>query len=386
MMYDFDQLPDRRGSECIKWRCHDQDVLPMWVADMDFVSPEPVIRALRERVAHGVFGYPGEPDGLREAIVEWQARRHGYRAAPEDMLFLPGVVSSLNVAGHAVAAAGEGILIQPPVYMPFLSVPSNAGAVRRESPLTRQPSGAYGIDFDAFERAIVDFQPKAFLLCNPHNPVGRAYTRGELERVAQICLRHRVLIVSDEIHGDIIFSVHKHVPMASLDPEIARHTITLLAPSKTFNISGLGCSVAVIPDPGLRDRFCRAQRGMVPGVNLLGLVAARAAYRDGREWLDQLLPYLQGNRDYLCHFVNDQMPGVAVTQPEGTYLAWLDCRQAGIGERPEEFFLQKARVAVIGGSAFGRVGEGFVRLNFACPRAILVEAMKRMREALKKGP
>jgi cysteine-S-conjugate beta-lyase len=388
MIYNFDELPDRRGTESAKWKFYGEEVLPMWVADMDFVSPEPVIRALQERVAHGVFGYPMEPEGLRAAVVDWLAGRHHWQVAPEDLVLVPGVVSGLNIAAQALAEPNDGILIQPPVYMPFLTVPRNAQAVRQEALLHEEPDGTYAIDWDIFEAAISTAQTagaaptRMFILCNPHNPVGRVFTRSELERMAEICLRHNLLILSDEIHSDLVFSGHQHIPLASLSPEVAARTITLLAPSKTFNIAGLACSVAVIHDPELRKRFSNGSRGMVHGVNLLGQVAALAAYRDGHEWLDQLMVYLEGNRDWLDDFVHRELPGVRMARPEGTYLAWLDCRAAGLGDSPYKFFKDHARVAVSEGSAFGKGGEGFVRLNFGCPRPMLVEALERMRAAL----
>jgi cystathionine beta-lyase len=232
-----------------------------------------------------------------------------------------------------------------------------------------------------FEQSITN-QTRMFVLCNPHNPIGRVFTRAELERMAEICLRHDVLICSDEIHCDLVFSEYRHIPIASLDAEVARRTITLMAPSKTFNIAGLACSVAVIQDPELRRQFRAAGHGLTHGVNLFGLVAARAAYGEGHEWLEQLLPYLQANRDWMCDFVKSEMPGVHMVHAEGTYLAWLDCRQAGIEGSPGKFFMEKARVAVTEGSAFGPGGDGFVRLNFGCPRAMLQAALVRMRDAL----
>ena len=381
MKYNFDQLPDRRGTESVKWHYFAEDVLPMWVADMDFVSPEPVIRALQQRVAHGVFGYPQEPRELREAVVNWLASRHGWVVAPDDLVFIPGVVTGLNMAAHALVEAGQGVLIQPPVYMPFLGVPRNAQATRQDARLAQAADGSYVIDWDVFEKAILP-ETKMFILCNPHNPVGRVFTRPELERMAEICLRNNIVICSDEIHSDLLFSGQKHIPMAAISPEVAQNTITLLAPSKTFNIAGLACSVAVIQNPELRKRFEKAHGGMVHGVNVLGLTAAQAAYCEGKEWLDQLLVYLEGNRDYLFDFVLNELPGVKMVKPEGTYLAWLDCRELDIAERPCEFFIEKARVALNDGRAFGKGGEGFVRLNFGCPRPMLQEALERMRAAL----
>jgi cystathionine beta-lyase len=383
MIYNFDELPDRKRTESFKWCHYDPDVLPMWVADMDFVSPEPVVRALQERVAHGVFGYPEDLPGLRDVIVARMETLYGWQIKPDDLVFIPGVVTGLNMAAQALVQAGDGLLVQPPVYMPFLSTARNAGGLPQEAMLTSRPDGFYSVDWDAFEATITE-QTRLFLLCNPHNPVGRVFTRQELECMADICLRHKVVICSDEIHCDLVFSGHRHIPIASLSPEIAQNTITLMAPSKTFNIAGLGCSIAIIPNPDLRKRFQKAGKGLVHFVNLFGLVAGKAAYEYGQEWLDQVLVYLQGNRDFLHWFVNEHLPGVKMFCPEGTYLAWLDCRETGIQGKPCEFFMEKARVAVNDGEAFGRGGEGFVRLNFGCPRPMLVESLERMKCALER--
>jgi len=380
--YNFDELPDRKNSESIKWHYFPEDVLPMWVADMDFVSPEPVVRALQERVAQGVFGYAGDLPGLRGAIVERLARLYHWEVSPQDLVFIPGVVTGFNLAAHAFTDDGEGVLIQPPVYMPFLDVGKNVRGKCQEVQLTDNANGYYRVDWDAFERAITP-ETRMFLLCNPHNPVGRVYTRAELERMAEICLRRGLVVCADESHCDLVFSGHQHVPIASISPEIAQNTITLMAPSKTYNIAGLSCSFAVIQNPELRKRYIQAEQGLVHGVNLLGLVAARAAYAEGQEWLEQLLAYLEGNRDFLCSFVAERLPGVKMFCPEATYLAWLDCREAGIERKPSDFFLKNARVAMNDGVAFGSGGEGFVRLNFGCPRPMLVEALERMEAALR---
>ncbi len=383
MNHRFDEVPSRRETESIKWRFFDEDVLPMWVADMDFYSPEPVIRALRARVEHGVFGYPDDMPDLQQAIVERLERLYNWRVMPEDVVLMPGVVSGLNLACHAYARPGGGVLIQTPVYPPFLSAPANAGLRRDQMQLTQLADGSYEIDFDAFEAAIND-QTAMFILCNPHNPVGRVFRQDELARMAEICLRHNVLICSDEIHCDLIFDHRHHIPVATLDPEIARHSITLMAPSKTFNIAGLECSFAVIPDAGMRKQYQQARQGMVGSVNLMGLVAGLAAYRYGQPWLDSLLAYLQANRDWLYDAVHSRMPGVQMSRPEGTYLAWLDFRTAGLAGCPQEFFLKEARVGLNDGAMFGAGGEGFVRLNFGCPRSMLEETVERMCAAMER--
>ncbi|MBU0511119.1 MAG: pyridoxal phosphate-dependent aminotransferase [Chloroflexi bacterium] len=383
MSFDFDTLPNRRNNESIKWQRYNEDVLPLWVADMDFRSPEPVIQALRKRVEHGVFGYPWPPEGSKEAVVEWLARRYGWEVTPDDLIFVPGVVTGFHLAAHAVTRPGDGVLVQTPTYGPFFKVAGNVHLVQQEMELTRGADGQYSIDMEAFESAI-NGRTRIFMLCNPQNPTGRVFRADELEQMAEICLRHDVTICSDEIHGDLVYSESKHIPIASLAPEIAANTITMLAPSKTFNIAGLEASVAVIQNKELRKKFEGAGQGLVGWVNLLGQIAALAAYRDGEPWLDALLKYLESNRDYLYAFVQHELPGISMAKPEGTFLAWLDCSQAAIEGQPDKYFLAKARVAMNDGEWFGKGGAGFVRLNFGCPRSMLVDALGRMKMAMEK--
>jgi cystathionine beta-lyase len=381
MPSNFNFFPDRRNTECAKWRQYDEDVLPMWVADMDFLSPEPVIHALRERVEHGIFGYPCEPDELKQVIIDHLAKKYQWTVVPEEIVLMPGVVNGFNLACQALAKPGEGILIQTPVYAPFFSAQRHARSVSQQVELTRLDNGAYVIDFEKFEQAITD-QTRIFILCNPHNPVGRVFRIDELEKMAEICLRHGVIICSDEIHCDLLYSGCQHFPIASLQPEISKNTITLMAPSKTYNIAGLSCSFAVIQNADLRHTFQSASRGLISEVNILGRVAALAAYKEGQPWLDELLCYLEANRDFLYENICREFPGISMGLPEATYLAWLDCRQSGIQGSPHDFFLEKGRVAMNKGDDFGKNGQGFVRLNFGCPRSMLVEALERMKKAL----
>ncbi len=296
-------------------------------------------------------------------------------------MYVPGVVPGFNMAAQSLTQPNLGLLIQTPVYMPFLEVADNARMQKKNMQLSHLSDGRYEIDFDAFEAAVAD-HTGMFLLCNPHNPVGRVFTREELERMAEICLRHGVKICSDEIHADLIYSGQQHIPLASLSPEVAQNTITLLAPSKTFNIAGLGFSFAIISNPALRQAFENARRGTAGWSNVLAMTAARAAYQDGAPWLNAALTYMEANRDYLTDFVNDQLPGVRMAKPEGTYLAWLDCNDLALNTSPYQFFLHKAHVGLNDGATFGPGGEGFVRLNFGCPRSLLAEGLERMRQAL----
>ncbi|MEA3350760.1 MAG: MalY/PatB family protein [Chloroflexota bacterium] len=382
MQFNFDTIHNRQNTESVKWNIYDEDVLPMWVADMDFRSPDAVIQALRERVNHGIFGYPTESKELKKAVIAWLDRRHGWEVSPQDIIFLPGVVTGFNLAAHTVSQAGDGVLIQTPTYGPFLRVAHNMGLIQQEMELTRGPDGQYTIDMDAFESTITE-RTSVFMLCNPQNPTGRVFRKDELEALAEICLCNDVLICSDEIHSDLVFSESKHIPIASLDAEIATNTITLLAPSKSFNIAGLKASVAIVQNKDLREKFEGERRGLVGWVNLLGRIAMQAAYAEGESWLDALLKYLEFNRDYVFDFVQNELSGVSMAKPEGTYLAWLDCRGTEMEEKPNQFFLQKARVAMNAGEWFGRGGEGYVRFNFGCPRATIEIALNRMKDALE---
>ncbi len=382
MQYNFDELHDRRNTESVKWKRYDTDVLPLWVADTDFISPQPVLDALQARVAHGIFGYPQHTHALTAAIQDWLLRLYDWKVDEKEIIFMPCVLSGVHLAVMALTQPGDGLLVQPPVYPPINVAAKTTGLFHQEAEMIRQPDGSYSIDYEAFEKAITP-QTSAFILCNPHNPTGRVFRRNELERMAEICLENDVWIISDEIHSDLVYPGHSHTPIAALSPEIARRTVTMMAPSKTFNIAGLGFAFAVVQDPDLRKRLLNAQHGLVPHANLLGQVAAEAAYTHGEEWLEQVMAYTQENRDFLYNYVRERLPGIEMGLPEGTYLAWLDCRESGIEGNPAQFFLEKARVALNDGEDFGTGGEGFVRLNFGCPRQTLEEALERMRSALE---
>lgn len=387
MPENFDQIINRRSTESAKWRIYPEDVLPLWVADMDFPTPEPVRRALRTAVDHGVFGYPrglhGDGTELPEyadVIIERLHDRYAWSVERQDILFLPGIVVGLNVMGNIFRGQGGSIVVQPPVYTPILTAPDTATLTRREAPLLRQPDGSYAVDWDQFAAAF-QADTRAFILCNPHNPVGRVFQSAELERMAEACLARDVVICSDEIHCDLIYRGGQHRPIASLDPAIAQHAITFMAPSKTFNLPGLQASFAIIQNAELRQRFQTARQGLVHSINVLGLVAMQAAYREGQSWLDELLVYLEANRDFVHDFVAAELPGLRMAKPEGTYLAWIDCREANLSD-PYEFFLEQAKVALSKGAIFGAGGESFVRLNFGCPRSTLEAALQRMKQAL----
>ncbi|HVN98385.1 MAG TPA: MalY/PatB family protein [Syntrophorhabdaceae bacterium] len=381
MKYDFDQVIDRRNTDSFKWQRYGSEVIPLWVADMDFVSAEPIVEALRTRSAHGIFGYVRPGAELIDVIVSRLKKLYRWNVSEEHIVFVPGVVTGLNFAFQIFANPGDGVLIQPPVYSHFITDPIVRGRTIVDPPLV-QKGPRYEIDFETFERAI-SAGTKIFVLCNPHNPVGRVFDRNELAKLAEICLKHGLLICSDEIHCDLLYPGNHHIPIATLAEEVAERTITFMSPSKTFNLAGLKCSFAIIRNQEMRERWITASQGLIPHVNIMGLTAALAGFKDGQEWLDQCLEYLHGNRDYLAQYVRDKLPSISMGKMEATYLAWLDCRQSGIPGNPFQFFLDEARVALNDGEECGKGGTGFVRLNFACPRKILTEGLERMANALR---
>lgn len=380
MIYDFDRVIERRGTDSAKWQRYGEDVIPLWVADMDFASARPIIEALHRRADFGVLGYGWPPKELRQVIQERLKRLYDWEVNEEDILFLPGIVPGLNLSYHAFSERGDAVLAQPPVYFHFIDDPPAHGRLLQDPPLVMK-GDTYEIDFQAFEGAITP-QTKVFLLCNPHNPVGRVFTRQELTKLAEICLRHNIIICSDEIHCDLLYPDYRHVPIATLGPEVAARTITLMAPSKTFNMAGLGCGFAVITDPGLLGKWHAGTQGLAPGSNVMGYAAALAAYKDGQEWLEQVLSYLKGNRDFLSQYLQDRLPLLKMTKMEATYLAWIDCSGLPVAGSPARFFVKHTRVALNEGTEFGKGGKGFVRLNFACSRKTLSEALERMTKAI----
>lgn len=382
--YDFDQPYERRGTDSEKWRAFGNEVLPLWVADMDFPAPPAVLQALHERVAHGIFGYGGVTAELSETICHRLWEYYRWTVTPDQLLFLPGLLSGLNVSCRAVCPPGAGVLIQTPIYPPFLSAPVNQGLHINIAELTVTRSKQwlhYSIDYNAFEAAIQS-HTRLFMLCNPHNPVGRCYSREELIKLAEICTRNDLNICADEIHCDLLLENSSHLPIASLSPEIAKRCITLMAPSKTFNIAGLYCGFAIIQNPALRKQYQLAAQGIVPEVNLLGFTAALAAYKNCETWQKELMVYLNGNRNFFTDYVQDHLPMLRTTIPEGTFLAWLDCNATGIIGNQHEFFLNQAKVALNDGQRFGQGGNDFVRLNFGCSRSTLTQALMQMKFAL----
>jgi cysteine-S-conjugate beta-lyase len=393
MPYNFDRIIERRNTNSIKWNAYPDDILPLWVADMDFAAPEPIISALHAAVEHGVFGYESPSKALLESVTVRMKKLYDWDVEPESIVATTGLVSAFFAAAGTICRPGDGYLIQPPVYMPFNDIQKAQGVIRQEAELVKVvgQDGVlhYDINWDSFDQAFNTggSRTKMFLLCNPHNPSGQVYNPTELARMAETCLKHDTVIVSDEIHSELLLGGTKHTPIASLSPEIAAKTITLIAPSKTFNVAGLFCGFAIIPDKELRERYQTQIERMTLHVNSLAQVAALAAFSgECDEWLMELCTYLAANRNFLIDFVQKELPGVRITRPEATYLAWLDCNelvQSGkISGSPYKFFLKEAKVALNDGATFGTGGKNFVRINFGCPRATLEEALQRMKSAL----
>ena len=375
MDFDFDRVIDRSGGDSQKWNKYaGRDVLPLWVADMDFAAPPAVVAALERRVAHGVFGYAKPWAGLVDATLDYLQRRYGWQVSPEWLVWLPGLVTGLNAACRAVDG---DVLTAIPVYPPFLSAPRLAGRKLATAPLALS-GDAWGWDFARMEAAVTP-QTRLLLLCHPHNPVGRAWRADELAELAGFCRRHDLIVCSDDIHCDLILDARPHLPLALLGEDMVQRTITLMAPSKTYNIPGLACSLAIVPDASLRHRFSAVMRGIVPDVNVLGFIAAEAAFRECDDWRDALLDVLRANRDHVETAVA-HMPGLSMTHVEATYLAWIDARGLGIAD-PVRFF-EDAGVGLSDGADFGT--PGWVRLNFGCPRVTLELALQRMASACTK--
>jgi len=382
MSFDFDTVHPRLGTDSQKWQKYEsRDILPLWVADMDFRSPPAVIEALHRRVEHGIFGYARPTKSEVEAVVTAMHARYNWTIDPSWIVWLPGLVVGLNVTAQAFAQPGDQVLCNTPVYPPFMTAPRNSGREALTVPLALNTAARrWEIDFDAMERAVTP-KTKLFSLCNPHNPIARVFRRDELERIANFCLRHNLILCSDEIHCDLILDDLPHIPSGTLGSEIAARTITLMAPSKTYNVPGLGTSLAIISDPKLRTTFVRATTGIVAEVNNLGYAACEAAYRDSEDWRQELLAYVRGNRDFLFDFIARELPGVKIEAPmEATYLAWLKVEALGLADPIAHF--EKHGVGLSDGSFFGSPRGKHIRINLGCPRSTLAEALRRMKTGL----
>ncbi len=385
-MVNFDQAPQRTGTRSVKWDLlksiyGSEEVLPMWVADMDIAVPDSVKNALVDRAEHGIFGYTVTDKAISDSVISWLERRHGWKIKPSWLLYSPGVITSLHMAVQVLTEANDKIMIQTPVYPPFYDLVEMHDRQLVKCPL-KLKEGRYEVDFDAFETSLSQ-GVKALILCNPHNPVGRVWTEEELRKIGQLCLKHNVLIFSDEIHADVVYPGHTHVPIASLSDEINQITITCMSPTKSFNLAGLQVSYLITPDKHKRekiDHFFHKQG--IKMINTMGITALEAAYNEGEDWLEQLLRLLDGNRQ-LVEKAFDNRDEINVIPAEGTYLIWLDCRSLNMSQEELKRFMQEdAKVGLNDGASFGKDGEGFMRINIACPRATVEEGLNRILSAL----
>lgn len=390
-VYDFDQLIDRRNTNSLKYdfaveRGKPADVLPLWVADMDFRAPESALKALRRAVDHGIFGYSEVKADYDEAVAGWFERRFHWRPQPEWLVKTPGVVFAIAMAVRALTQPGDSVLIQPPVYYPFFSVIRDNDRRVVENELVYQ-NGEYTVDFEDFERRIAENRVKLFLLCSPHNPVGRVWTEEELRRIGEICQKHSVYVVSDEIHCDFAFDEHPHHVFLTVNPELADRTIICTAPSKTFNLAGLQVSNIWIPDDGVRAAVRKEiDRSGYSQLNTLGLAACQAAYAEGGEWLAACRKYLRGNLDFLREYLVQHLPQIRLVEPEGTYFAWLDCSGLGLScAQLNDLIVNRARLWLDAGHIFGGHSGQFQRVVLACPRATLQQALEQLTRAVQKG-
>ena len=382
MKYDFDEIIPRRNTRSYKWdSAADNDVLPLWVADMDFRTAPAVVEALERRVKHGIFGYVKVPDEYYQAVTNWFAQRHGWQFQKEWMIYTSGVVPALSAIIKALTEPGDDIVVQTPVYNCFFSSIRNNGCRIVSNPLIYD-GRTYRMDFEDLETKTADPNVKAMLLCNPHNPAGRVWTRDELIRLGEICRRNHVTVISDEIHCELVFPGHTYLPFASISDQHLWNSVTCISPSKSFNMAGLQIANIIARDDALRQRIDRAINiNEVCDVNPFGVEATIAAYNQGEEWLMQLIGYLHGNYETLCEFFGKYLPQIAVTELEGTYLVWTDCRKLGLSSDVlQSCLLAEAGVWLNSGTMYGAEGEGFMRWNIACPRSVLVQAMARFRD------
>lgn len=389
MKYDFDEIIDRRNTDCLKYdfaaeRGMPEDVLPLWVADMDFRTAPGIIQRAVKDVDFGVYGYTDSKDDYFQAIAAWYRDYFDWKVEKKWLVKTPGVVFAIGIAIQALTEEGDAVMIQQPVYYPFSAVVKDNDRILVNNALVLK-DGHYEIDFEDFEQKIIQNHVKLFILCSPHNPVGRVWTTEELHKIGEICLKHDVKVISDEIHGDFVYEGRKHHVFTTVDPAFEEISIICTAPSKTFNLAGLQVSNIFIPNAQIRKAFLRKMSAAgYSQVNMIGLHACQAAYETGREWLEELKVYLKGNLDYVRTYLEEKLPQIKLIEPEGTYLIWLDCRALGLSEEGlEHLIVHEAKLWLDSGAIFGEAGEGFERINIACPRAVLGEAMKRLERAVQ---
>lgn len=386
MNYNFDEIIDRTNSNSVKYDLRKtifktDDVIPMWVADMDIKTPDFIINAIKKRLNHEILGYTFRGEEFNDSIISWMKKRHNWEIKNNWISFSPGVVPAINMLVLAFTNPEDKIIVQPPVYFPFFSAIKDNRRIMLENQL-KYEKGAYTIDFENLE-SLIDDKVKMIILSSPHNPVGRVWTKTELERLAKICIKNNILILSDEIHSDLVFDGYKHIPLASLSDIISDITITCIAPSKTFNITGLSSSAVIISNEKLLDKYNKILDTLHLGMgNIFGLVALKAAYNDGEEWLNQLMHYLTDNVSFVKSFLENNMPDIKLVNPESTYLLWLDFSRLGLSNKElNKILINKAKVGLSDGRVFGKGGEGFQRMNIACPRSLVEKAMLRIKSA-----
>ena len=387
MSFNFNKIIDRTNNFSAKWsemnkNFGSNDLLPMWVADMDFLTAPCIMEALKDRLEQGIFGYTTRPSSYNESIVNWLDNRFSWKIKKEWLMFSPAVITSISLLIQNLTQKNDKIMIQEPVYSPFHNIVELNERDLVISPLIKLDDGSYIMDYEDIEAKIKDV--KIFILCNPHNPVGRVWTREELTRLGQICLKHNVIVISDEIHSDIILKNHKHIPFASISKEFCKNTITCMAPTKTFNLAGLQSSFLVMSNPYYYEVMDRAFSTLdIKRNNAFSLVATEAAYNYGEDWLDELIKYIEDNVDFAIEYIKTNMPKLKVKKTEGTYLLWVDFNSLNVDEKDlKDALINKGKVALNSGSSFGIGGDGYYRINLACPRAMVLEALKRIEFAI----
>ena len=386
MKHNFDELIDRKGTECKKWDTYADDVIPMWIADTDFKCPQPVVDAMVKRAQHGIFGYPVNVVNFEESIVNWQKKRFGWNIETDWVEYTPAVIPAIVYAMRAFTEPGDNVVIQMPAYHPFHDIIPNNGRHILGNNLILNADGSYSVDFENLEQLLSKKRTSMFLLCSPHNPVGKCFSREELTRISELCLKHNVFVVSDEIHSDIVYKGHQHIPFGSLSQAAADNCVVCVNPSKTFNIAGVRTGAAVIPNRRNHDLFYKPLEDLKAyGRTIFGTLPIEVAYNECEYYADQLLEYLTGNLEYLNKFIAERVPQIKVTPMQATYLVWLNCKALNMAPKElNTFFLEKAKVAMNEGSTFGPGGAGFMRMNIACPRSRLVEGLHRIEAAVKQ--
>ncbi len=382
--HNFDELINRRGTECKKWDTYADDIIPMWIADTDFKCPQPVIDAMVERAQHGIYGYPVNDQNFEKSIVNWQKKRFGWEINPDWVEYTPAVIPAIIYAMYAFTNPGDNIVVQMPAYHPFHAIIPNNGRHILGNSLILQKDGSYEIDFDNLEELLSKKRTTMFLLCSPHNPTGKCFTREELSRMSELCLKYNVFVVSDEIHSDIVYKGSKHIPYGSLSKKAADNCVVCVNPSKTFNIAGVRTGAVVIPNRHNHDLFYAPLENLKAyGRTIFGTLPIEISYNECDYYADQLLEYLEGNLEYLKKFLSEKVPQIKVGKPQATYLIWLNCKDLDMEPKNlQKIFLEKAKVAMNEGSTFGSGGAGFMRMNIACPRSRLIEALNRIEKAV----